>query len=75
MMFNMRNTFLVLLALLLTACTSLPESFSSLKWQDLRGDRGSQVMHRDFAWCSDAIETRRSLHELCMSELGWALAK
>jgi hypothetical protein len=71
----MRTTFLTLTALLVTACTSLPESFSSLEWQDLRGDRGSQVMHRDFAWCAEAIETRRSLHAQCMSERGWALAK
>ena len=72
----MKQTFsLATLALLLTACASLPESFSELKWQDLRGDRGLQVMRRDFAWCSDAVETRRSLHEQCMIERGWALAK
>jgi starvation-inducible outer membrane lipoprotein len=71
----MRTSFFTLLTMLLTACSSLPESFSSLKWQDLRGDRGSQVMQRDFAWCSDAVETRRSLHEQCMSERGWVLAK
>ncbi len=62
-------------SLMLMACTSMPESFSQLKWEDLRGDRGSQVMQRDFVWCADAIETRRSLLELCMNERGWALAK
>lgn len=72
----MKQTFfLTTLAFLLTACTSLPESFSELKWQDQRGDRGLQVMKRDFTWCSYAIETRRSLHEQCMRERGWALAK
>ncbi|TAG25779.1 MAG: hypothetical protein EAZ37_11750 [Burkholderiales bacterium] len=60
---------------LLTACASMPESFSQLKWQDQRGDRGWQVMQRDFIWCAEAIETRRSLAEQCMSERGWALAK
>lgn len=60
---------------LLTACVSMPESFSQLKWQDQRGDRGLQVMQRDFVWCADAVETRRSLQEQCMSERGWALAK
>lgn len=72
----MKQTFsLATLALLFTACASLPELFSELKWQDLRGDRGLQAMRRDFAWCSDAIESRRSLHEQCMIERGWALAK
>ncbi len=71
----MRTTLVILSVLLLAACTSLPESFSPLKWQDLRGDRGSQVMQRDFSWCSNAIETRRSLHEQCMNERGWVLAK
>ena len=72
----MKHTiFLTTLALFFTACVSLPESFAEIKWQDLRGDRGQQVMKRDFAWCSDAVETRRSLHEQCMIERGWALAK
>lgn len=63
------------IAMLLNACTSMPQSYSQISWQDLRGERGLQVMKRDFTYCSDAIETRRSLHELCMSERGWALAK
>ncbi len=72
----MKQTFfLIKLALVLTACTGLPESFTEIKWQDLRGDRGLQVMKRDFAWCSVAVETRRSLHEQCMIERGWASAK
>jgi starvation-inducible outer membrane lipoprotein len=61
--------------LLIAACSSVPESFSQLKWQDQRGDRGLQVMQRDMAWCLDAIETRRSLQEQCMHERGWMLAK
>ena len=63
------------ISLLIAACTSLPDSFSQLKWQDLRGDRGGQVMQRDMAWCLESIETRRSLHEQCMNERGWTLAK
>lgn len=67
--------FLFVFILLITACAGLPESFSELKWQDLRGDRGLQVTKRDFARCSEAIETRRSLHEQCMSERGWVFVK
>ncbi len=70
-----QTLFLGTLALFLTGCASLHESFSELKWQDLRGDRGLQVMNRDVAWCSNAIETRRSLHEQCMIERGWTLAQ
>ncbi len=70
-----QSFFLTTLALFLTACASLHESFAEIKWQDLRGDRGQQVMKRDFTWCSDAVETRRSLHEQCMIERGWALSK
>lgn len=71
----MRTSLLPAMALLLTACSSVPESFSSLTWQDQRGDRGQQVKQRDLAWCLDAVETRRSLQEQCMSERGWALVK
>ncbi len=75
MQIMMRCTLLTALPLLLAACTSLPESVSQLKWQDMRGDRGGQVIQRDLAWCSEAIETRRSLLETCMTERGWVLAK
>jgi starvation-inducible outer membrane lipoprotein len=71
----LRTLFFPAIALLLTACASVPESFSSLTWQDQRGDRGQQVRQRDLAWCLDAVETRRSLHEQCMIERGWALIK
>jgi hypothetical protein len=70
-----RKILICAVILLITACTSIPESLSQLTWQDLRGDRGGQVMQRDMAWCLDAIETRRSLHEQCMNERGWAAAK
>ncbi len=70
-----RKTLLCAVALVIAACASLPDSLSQLKLQDQRGDRGAQVMHRDMAWCIDAIETRRSLHEQCMNERGWVLAK
>jgi starvation-inducible outer membrane lipoprotein len=62
-------------SIVLAACTSLPESFSQVKWQDLRGDRGGQVMQRDMTWCLESIETRRSLHAQCMHERGWATAE
>jgi hypothetical protein len=70
-----RYTLITALSIVLAACANMPESFSQLKWQDLRGDRGGQVMQRDMAWCLDAIETRRSMHEQCMNERGWVLAK
>jgi hypothetical protein len=74
MLITMRITFPIVI-ILLTACASMPESFSQLKWQDQRGDRGQQVLQRDFLWCAEAVETRRSLAEQCMNERGWALAK
>lgn len=71
----MRTSLLPVMALLLTACSNMPEPYSSLTWQDQRGDRGQQVRQRDASWCLKAIETRRSLQEQCMSERGWVLAK
>ncbi len=71
----LRTALLLTFSLWLAACSSLPESFSQLNWQDLRGDRAQQVMQRDLAWCLYAIETRRSLAEQCMNERGWTLNK
>jgi hypothetical protein len=71
----MRYTLLTALSVALVACASIPESFSQLKWEDKRGNRGGQVMQRDMVWCLDAIETRRSLQESCMNERGWVQLK
>jgi uncharacterized lipoprotein YmbA len=67
----MRHLTVLLIATLLAACASAPESLFQLRWQDQRGDRGAQVLQRDLAWCAESVETRRSLLQACIAERGW----
>ena len=57
----------------LVACASLPPSVQGLAWRDAWGDRGSQVLAREYAGCADAVESRRSQLSACMAHRGWLL--
>lgn len=57
----------------LGACASLPPSVQDLAWRDAWGDRGPQVLARDYAGCADAVESRRSQLSVCMAHRGWLL--
>ncbi len=59
--------------LTLAACASWPDAVQALDWRDGWGDRGRQVLARDYAWCADAVESRRSLLAACMDTRGWRL--
>lgn len=57
----------------LCACAPLPIGVQELVWRDAWGDRGAQVLARDYAWCADALENRRSQLGVCMAHRGWIL--
>jgi len=59
------------LALLLSACAQMPQSVKELDWKDRWGDRGEQVLARDYAMCLALVEQRRSLLSSCMDTRGW----
>ena len=42
-----------------------------LQWQDPWGDRGKQVLVRDYAMCEALVEQRRSLLDGCLAARGW----
>ncbi len=56
----------------LCACAYMPKSVEALPWVDLRGDRGAQVLVRDYAMCEQLVEQRRSLMTQCMLARGWS---
>jgi len=57
----------------LAACAQLPQSMADQGWTDLWGDRGTVVLARDYAMCSDLVEQRRSLLAGCMENRGWKI--
>ncbi|MES2584896.1 MAG: hypothetical protein V4627_19385 [Pseudomonadota bacterium] len=59
--------------LVLGACASLPASVEALPWKDLWGDRGAQVLARDYAKCEEVVEQRRGLLAGCMAARGWSV--
>jgi hypothetical protein len=59
--------------LALCACASVPAAVQALDWRDAWGDRGQQVLARDYVWCVEAVENRRSLLGACMAARGWRL--
>ena len=62
---------MLLLGLGLAACAQLPPSIKGLDWQDRWGDRGEQVLARDYAMCQELVEQHRSLLASCMNNRGW----
>ncbi|WP_395668129.1 hypothetical protein [Rhodoferax sp.] len=58
--------------LLLAGCAQIPQAYAELPWKDMRGDRGSQVMARDFEMCERLVEARSQLKG-CMASQGWEL--
>ena len=64
----------LLFVLLASACAQLPPSMKDLAWKDLWGDRGEQVLARDYAMCEALVEQRRSLLSSCMANRGWIWA-
>jgi hypothetical protein len=67
--FNHRLAFA--LGLLLCACAQLPQSIKELDWQDAWGNRGEQVLARDYEMCQRLVEQRRGLLSACMENRGW----
>ena len=63
----------IVTALALAACASMPAAMSELSWQDQWGDRGRQVLVRDYAMCERLVEQRRGLMASCMAARGWTL--
>lgn len=59
--------------LALGACAYLPQSVEALPWTDLWGDRGAQVLARDYAMCEELVEQRRGLLAGCMAARGWSV--
>jgi hypothetical protein len=57
----------------LAACAQLPQSMADQGWTDLWGDRGSGVLARDYAMCSELVEQRRGLLAGCMEIRGWKI--
>ena len=55
---------------LLSGCAQMPQAYAELPWKDLRGERGEQVMYRDFEMCERLAE-KRSLLKDCMASQGW----
>lgn len=47
---------------------------NDLAWKDRWGDRGEQVLARDYAMCATLVEQRRSLLSSCMENRGWLWA-
>jgi hypothetical protein len=64
----------LLLVMLLTACAQLPESIQELNWKDEWGNRGEQVLARDYEMCQTLVEQRRGLLSSCMANRGWTWA-
>jgi hypothetical protein len=62
------------LACILSACSHMPQSAKDLSWDDHLGDRGRGVLERDYAMCSDLVESRRSSLAGCMLGRGWSVA-
>lgn len=62
------------LALALAACAQLPASVDALQWEDAWGDRGRQVLARDYRMCEELVEQRRSLMQGCLQTRGWLLS-
>lgn len=58
----------------LVACAQMPAQVAALDWQDMYGDRGAQVLARDYIMCTELIEQRRSLLGGCMATRGWKVA-
>ena len=56
----------------LAACAEVALGASADVWSDREGDRGVQVLARDYAQCAALVETRRSLMTGCMAVRGWA---
>ena len=63
----------VLAVLLLSSCAHMHESVAALSWQDHWGDRGRQVLARDYAMCERLVEQRRSQLTDCLAGRGWKL--
>lgn len=57
----------------LVACAGLPDAVGELRWKDQWGDRGAQVLARDYRQCEALVETRRSLMTDCLAQRGWRL--
>ena len=57
----------------LSACAYMPKSVADLPWVDLWGERGAQVLVRDYAMCESLVEQRRGLLSGCMLERGWSV--
>jgi hypothetical protein len=60
------------ISLLLVSCASMPQAYAELPWKDMRGDRGDQVMARDFEMCEKLAEQRSQLKG-CMASQGWEI--
>jgi hypothetical protein len=63
----------LLITTLFVACTSMPEAVAQLPWRDTMGDRGRQVLSRDYKTCLDLVESRSSLLAGCMAQRGWVI--
>jgi hypothetical protein len=61
------------ITLVLSACAQLLPSVAALPWQDAWGDRGHQVLARDYAMCERLVEQRRSLLAACLHNRGWSI--
>lgn len=61
------------ITLVLSGCAQLQPSVAGLPWQDAWGDRGRQVLARDYAMCERLVEQRRSQLAACMRNRGWHL--
>jgi hypothetical protein len=59
--------------LTLCGCAQMPDSMAALQWTDAWGDRGWQVMHRDYAMCVELVEQHRSQLSGCMASRGWQI--
>jgi len=72
---NDRNVavLIAVVAALAAGCAALGDPGARLTWLDQWGDRGSGVLSRDHAMCSELVETRRSLMASCMQQRGWQL--
>ena len=70
----LHHRFAFLLGLLLCSCAQLPQSIKELDWKDASGERGEQVLARDYAMCEQLVEQRRGLLSACMANRGWSWA-
>ncbi len=58
---------------MLLGCAQLHESVAALTWKDQWGNRGPQVLARDYRMCERLVEQRRSLLATCLASRGWTL--